>query len=68
MLRKNDLEPVRIIRQELREVKILILTFNDAALTLPSALAAGADQCVGKDRLSTDLVAAIEASGIGSNR
>jgi DNA-binding NarL/FixJ family response regulator len=58
---KNGLEAARIIRQELRDVKILIVSLNDAGLTLPSALAAGADGCVGKDRLTTDLVAAIEA-------
>jgi two-component system response regulator NreC len=58
---KNGLEAARSIRRELREVKILIVSLNDAAFTLPSALAAGADGCVGKDRLATDLVAAIEA-------
>ncbi len=57
---KNGLEAARIIRQELPEAKILIVTLNDAAMTLPSARQAGADGCVGKDRLTTDLLAAIE--------
>jgi DNA-binding NarL/FixJ family response regulator len=57
---KNGLETARFIRQELPETKILIVSLNDAALTLPSARAAGADGCIGKDRLATDLVAAIE--------
>jgi DNA-binding NarL/FixJ family response regulator len=58
---KNGLEAARVIRQEIPEVKILIVSLNDAALTLPSARAAGADGCIGKDRLITDLVPAIEA-------
>jgi two-component system nitrate/nitrite response regulator NarL len=57
---KNGLEAALMIRQELREAKILVVTLNDPAMTLPSARAAGADGCVGKDRLTTDLVAAIE--------
>ena len=57
----NGLEAARLIRQELFHVKILIMSHNEAALTLPSALAAGADGCVGKDRLSADLIAAIDA-------
>src|SRR5713226_5521840 len=33
----NGLEAARMIRQELPEVKILIVSLNDAAFTLPSA-------------------------------
>jgi DNA-binding NarL/FixJ family response regulator len=58
---KNGLEAARMIRQELPGVKILIVSLNDAAFTLPSALAAGANGCIGKDRLTTDLVPAVEA-------
>jgi DNA-binding NarL/FixJ family response regulator len=58
---KNGLEVARMIRQQIPEVKILIVSLNDAALMLPSARAAGADGCIGKDRLITDLVPAIEA-------
>jgi DNA-binding NarL/FixJ family response regulator len=58
---KNGLEAARMIRQELPGVTILIVSLNDAAFTLPSALAAGANGCIGKDRLTTDLVPAIEA-------
>jgi len=61
---KNGLEAARMIRQELPKVKILIVSLNDAAFTLPTALAAGANGCIGKDRLTTDLVAAIEAFGL----
>ena len=56
---KNGLDAARTIRQAQPEAKILIVTLNDAAMTLPSARAAGADGCVSKDRLATDLVAAI---------
>jgi two-component system nitrate/nitrite response regulator NarL len=58
---KNGLEAARVIRQEVPDAKILIVSLNDAAFTLPSALAAGADGCIGKDRLTGDLVPAIEA-------
>jgi two-component system response regulator NreC len=57
---KNGLEAARVIRQEVPDAKILIVSLNDAAFTLPSALAAGADGCIGKDRLTGDLVPAIE--------
>jgi DNA-binding NarL/FixJ family response regulator len=56
---KNGLEAARTIRQAQPQAKILIVSLNDAAMTLPSARAAGADGCVSKDRLTTDLVAAI---------
>jgi DNA-binding NarL/FixJ family response regulator len=56
---KNGLEAARTIRQAQPEAKILIVSLNDAAMTLPSARAAGADGCVSKDRLITDLVPAI---------
>ena len=57
---KNGLEAARVIRQEVPDAKILIVSLNDAAFALPSALAAGADGCIGKDRLTGDLVPAIE--------
>jgi len=60
---KNGLEAARTIRRAQPEAKILIVTLNDAAMTLPSAQAAGADGCVSKDRLTTDLVAAIAELG-----
>jgi DNA-binding NarL/FixJ family response regulator len=63
---QNGLEAARAIRHELPEVKILIVSLNDAAYTLPTALAAGADGCIGKDRLTTDLVPAIEAFEAGN--
>src|SRR3979411_1248389 len=58
---KNGLEAARAIRHELPGVKILIVSLNDAAFTLPSARTAGADGCIGKDCLITDLVPAIAA-------
>jgi len=58
---KNGLEAARAIRHELPGVKILIVSLNDAAFTLPSARTAGADGCIGKDCLITDLVPAVAA-------
>ena len=57
----NGLETARLLRQEMPELKILIISQNDASLLLPSALKVGAQGCVDKSRLGTDLVPAIKA-------
>jgi DNA-binding NarL/FixJ family response regulator len=56
----NGLEVARCMRQDLRNTKILIMSQNDPIELLPPAIAAGADGCVDKGRVSTDLVAAIK--------
>ncbi len=57
----SGLKAASQIRQQTPGVKILMMSHEEVALALPMALAAGANGCVAKDRLSTDLVAAIEA-------
>ncbi|MGB7599870.1 MAG: response regulator transcription factor [Candidatus Sulfotelmatobacter sp.] len=57
----NGLEVARAVRQELNDAKILILSQHDAASLLPSAIQAGANGCVDKSRLGTDLLSSIEA-------
>jgi DNA-binding NarL/FixJ family response regulator len=65
----NGLEVARAIRRELADAKILIMSQHDPASLLPSAIQAGANGCVDKSRLATDLLPAIEGlAGIGQTR
>jgi two-component system, NarL family, response regulator NreC len=57
----NGLEVARALRQELADAKILILSQHDPASLLPSAIQAGANGCVDKSRLATDLLSNIES-------
>jgi len=56
----NGLEAARLLRQELAEVKILVISQHDPIHLLPSVVEAGGDACVDKGRLGTDLVASIK--------
>jgi len=56
----NGLEVARRLRQDSHDAKILILSQNDAGPLKPHAIAAGADGCVDKGRMCTDLLAAIK--------
>jgi DNA-binding NarL/FixJ family response regulator len=55
----NGLDTARSIRRDVPQAKILIVSQNDAARFLPGALEAGADGCLDKARIFTDLVNAI---------
>ncbi|HXM15938.1 MAG TPA: response regulator transcription factor [Candidatus Eremiobacteraceae bacterium] len=55
----SGLEVSRQLRQELPNMKILVMSLNDSAPVLPGVLEAGGDGCIDKSRLGTDLVAAI---------
>jgi DNA-binding NarL/FixJ family response regulator len=57
----DGLETARLFRQEKLTAKILILSQHDPTHLLPGALEAGAQGCVDKSRLITDLVLAIKA-------
>jgi DNA-binding NarL/FixJ family response regulator len=62
----NGFETSRQMRQEIPETRILLISHHDAAQMLSSALDAGADGCLDKGRLATELVGAIrglESSG-----
>ncbi len=56
----NGLETARRLREEVRQVKILVISQHDPLQLLPSVLAAGAEGCLDKNRLSEDLVASIK--------
>jgi DNA-binding NarL/FixJ family response regulator len=56
----NGLEVARCLRQDLGNTKILIMSQNDPMQLSSLAIAAGADGCVDKGQLSTDLFAAIK--------
>lgn len=55
----NGLDTARALRKEFPDVKILMLSQHDAAQLLPSSLEAGAQGCVDKARVATDLLPAI---------
>jgi two-component system response regulator NreC len=56
---KSGLEIVPDLRRELPETKILLMSADDRAVVLPRARQAGADGCVDKACLGTDLLPAI---------
>ena len=65
----NGFETTRLLRQlEVADAKILIMSQNDPALLLPRAIEAGAQGCVDKARLFTDLLPSIESLAGGSPR
>jgi len=55
----NGLEAAAQLHREFPEIKILIMSQHDPAALLARALAAGANGCVDKGRLGSDLSAAI---------
>lgn len=57
----NGLETARLLRKELCDLKILILSQQDEALLLPQVLEAGAQGCLDKSRLSADLLNTIKS-------
>ncbi|HEY1483404.1 MAG TPA: response regulator transcription factor [Candidatus Acidoferrum sp.] len=55
----DGLQATRLLRAALPSVKIVIMSQHDPAHLLPNALAAGANACVDKSSLATDLLAVI---------
>ena len=56
----NGFETARRIRQENSEVKILMLSQEDACRMLSAAIESGADGCVDKSRIVSDLIPAVK--------
>jgi DNA-binding NarL/FixJ family response regulator len=48
-----------VLRRDLPRTKVLLMSAQDSEILLPSALRAGADGCIDKGRMGTDLIAAI---------
>jgi len=57
----NGLEAARLLRQELPEAKILVISQHDPIQLLPRVVEAGGNGCVDKSRLATDLLASIRS-------
>lgn len=55
----NGLQTTRILKQQLPQTKILIISQHDPKQMLPRSLEAGADGSIDKARLGSDLVPAI---------
>jgi two-component system response regulator NreC len=63
------LDVARLLLQSSPDTKILIMSQNDPAILLSSALKAGAHGCIDKSHLSRDLLPAIESvsQAVGSH-
>lgn len=57
----NGLETARLLRQEIPEIKILIMSHHDPIQLLPSILESGASSCLDKSRIATDLPETIKS-------
>jgi DNA-binding NarL/FixJ family response regulator len=57
----NGLEAASVLRREIPEITILILSHHDPAVLEPSARAAGANGCIDKSRLGMELIPKIRA-------
>jgi DNA-binding NarL/FixJ family response regulator len=55
----SGLDVATILRRELPRTKILLMSAEDSEVLLASAIRAGADGCVDKGRLGTELLPAI---------
>jgi DNA-binding NarL/FixJ family response regulator len=56
----SGFETARLIRRENSAVKILILSQDDACRMLSAAIESGADGCVDKSRIVSDLIPAMK--------
>jgi DNA-binding NarL/FixJ family response regulator len=67
----NGLEVSRLLRQQVPQARILVISQHDPIQLLPRVLAAGGDACVDKSCLATDLLASIRnigAAGIDGSK
>lgn len=63
---KSGLETARTLRQEMPEIRTLIISDHDASQLLTVAREVGADGCVDKARVGSDLISAIKSLGAGA--
>jgi two-component system response regulator NreC len=57
----NGLEVARLLRREIADAKILIMSQHDPVSLLPGAIQAGANGCVDKSHLAAELLSSIES-------
>lgn len=57
---RSGLQTARELRHEIPEIRILIMSLHDSTQFLSSALACGADGCIDKAQLVSDLVETIK--------
>jgi DNA-binding NarL/FixJ family response regulator len=57
----NGLETARLLRQEIPEIKILIMSQHDPVQLLPSIIDAGANSCIDKSRIPEDLFETVKS-------
>jgi DNA-binding NarL/FixJ family response regulator len=62
----NGLEVTRLIRREVPQTIIIVMSHHDPVQLLPSVVDAGGNRCVDKSRLGIDLVASIKSVEISS--
>ncbi len=62
----NGLEVARLLRRDLPEARIVVISQHDAAHLWPSVVEAGGDACLDKNRLAVDLLASIKNLWQGS--
>jgi two-component system invasion response regulator UvrY len=58
---KSGLETARLLRQELPKIKIIIMSQHDPIRLSTRAIEAGAQACVEKSRLGSELLVTIES-------
>lgn len=56
----SGLETARLLRQQFPALKILIMSQHDPAQLMPASLEAGAQGCLDKSRIATDLLPTIK--------
>lgn len=59
----NGLQVARLLRQQVPEAKILVISQHDPVHLLPRVMEAGAHACVDKSRLDPDLMLTIQKMG-----
>jgi two-component system, NarL family, response regulator NreC len=57
----NGLDAARVLRKQVPDIKILVISQHDPRQLLPRSLEAGANGCVDKARVATDLLPAIQS-------
>ena len=63
----NGLDIAKAIKREMPEIKVVIMSQNDAVHLLPAALNAGALGCIDKSRLASDLSALLRTIAMDTN-